>query len=592
MDAIVYFLTRHPWTLVGVCILGLLYSVAESVSIGIVFPVLNQMLQQNGSEVIQGHMISFIFSLANIVPGVNPFISGLVVITVATLFKNILGYAREVLSIFMALTVREECQRTLFSQLLRASYGFFLDRQKGDLQYRVVTAPDQMGNLVNIIPNLFTELLKCLAVTILLFCVSFKITLMMCVVGLLFFIIIRYLASNVSHYTGRGRAEATSDMTVYCNQALLGIKVLKVFKAEKFWEKMFIGAQRRFYKLAKRDTVYVSLPSRLLETTAITALCLLAAWIFVRDGAEVVVQYVPLIGLFAVAVQRLIPSFNTIGREFMQFMALLPYGEASYAAIRDSEIERDKTGHEAARFEREIRFKDVCLSYDNGKKNVLDRIDFCVKKGDFLAIVGKSGAGKTSIIDLLLKMKTPSSGSILLDSVPLWEINSEKWLELIGYVGQETFMFNGTIRDNILLGLEGIPDEKVEEALRLANAQEFVEQMDKGIYALVGEEGLKLSGGQRQRVAIARALIREPEILLFDEATSSLDNISERLIKESIINLSQDKTIIVVSHKLDSVIDAKRAIVLVNGRIVEQGSPKELLTNGSEFTELYAHQSS
>ncbi|MBW2116046.1 MAG: ABC transporter ATP-binding protein, partial [Deltaproteobacteria bacterium] len=537
----------------------------------------------------QGQVVSLIFSLAYIFPGVHPLISSLLVITIATLFKNLLGYVREVLSVFMGLTVREECQRTLFRQLLRASYGFFLDRQKGDLQYRVVTAPGQMGNLVNIVPNLFTELFKCLAVTILLFYVSFKITLMMCVVGALFFVIIRYLASNVSHYTGRGRAEASSDMTVYCNQALLGIKVLKVFKAEKFWENMFNSAQRRFYRLAKKDTVYVALPSRLLETIAITTLCLLASWIFIKDGAEVIVKYVPLIGLFAVAVQRLIPSFNTIGREFMQFMALLPYGEASYSAIRESKIESDKKGLADARFDREIRFKDVCLSYDNGVKNVLDRIDFRLKKGDFLAIVGESGAGKTSIIDLLLKMKKPTSGSILLDSVSLWEINSDQWFDLVGYVGQEIFMFNGTIRDNVLLGLEGISDESVVEALRLANAMEFVDNMENGIDAVIGEEGLKLSGGQRQRIAIARALIREPEILLFDEATSSLDNISERLIKEAITNLARNKTIIIVSHNLRSVIDAKNVIVLDQGRIVEQGSPDDLLSNGRKFSELYAN---
>jgi len=573
--------------MVLVAFLGILYSLAEGISIGVVLPLLTQMTGQTDVSGGESRITALLFTIGKIVPNVHPFISALLVLFIATLLKNIFGYLREVLSVFIGLSSREHCQAVLFRRLLNVDYKFFLERRQGDLQYRVVTAPNQMGNLITLIPNLVTEVMKCLFIIVVLLSIAPKATFLVGVMGLLFLGIVRYLAANVSHYTGRGRADASSDMTVYCGQALQGIKMLKVFKAEKFWEGLFNKALSKFYKLARRDTLYIHLPPRALDTVAIGILCLVAGWVLVKSGIGQLVSIIPILGVFALALQRLIPSFNSIGREAMQFMALLPYAEASYSAISESSIQTMPKGGLPAVFDREIRFENVTLRYEGERKPVLNNVNIVFKKGSFSAIVGESGAGKTSILNLLLGIIPPTEGRILVDDIPLDQINKDKWFERIGYVGQEIFMFHGTIRDNILFGMQGVSDEKIFEALKISNALEFVEKCPKRLDTVIGDEGITLSGGQRQRLAIARALLRNPDILIFDEATSFLDNISEKLIKDAIINLARTKTIISAAHRFSSIADANVIIVLKEGQVLEVGSPDYLMQSGECFVRLY-----
>ena len=203
------------------------------------------------------------------------------------------------------------------------------------------------------------------------------------------------------------------------------------------------------------------------------------------------------------------------------------------------------------------------------------------------AIVGESGSGKTSILNLLLKVLEQTSGEITIDSVPLKDVSTDKWYDRIGYVGQEVFMFNGTIRENVLFGMRNGNDSEIYKALEMANATEFVEKCDKGIDTIIGDNGVKLSGGQRQRLSIARALLRKPDILIFDEATSSVDNISERFIKETIKRLHKQITIINVAHRLSTIKDADEIIVLKDGKVKEVGRFEELFQDGRFFKKLY-----
>jgi ABC-type multidrug transport system fused ATPase/permease subunit len=237
------------------------------------------------------------------------------------------------------------------------------------------------------------------------------------------------------------------------------------------------------------------------------------------------------------------------------------------------------------RFSDSIRFENVDFDY-HGKKTVLKNISFQVEKGKTTALVGKSGSGKTTIVNLILRLFAIREGRIIVDGVSLSDLRSDSWLDKIGYVSQDTFIFNASIKDNIVFGRRE-DDNRLIEVCRLANAYSFIEELPMKYDTVVGDKGLKLSGGQRQRIAIARAMYADPEILIFDEATSSLDNLSEKMIQESLKKISLRHTVILVAHRLSTIIDADKILVLDNGSIVEEGTHEELVRNGRHYWSLY-----
>ncbi len=586
-EALLYFFRLRLRMIIFVIILGVLYSLAEAFGIGMLLPLLSMIMGHDVGIHENKIIVSSFFKIAGSMFFMSPILSVLMIFFVVIFIKNILGYFSEIFSVFLGLSVREHCQHTLFQRLLRADYRFFLRHRLGDLEYRVITAPNQMNNLISIIPDLVTEILKCILILLLLFAISPGITLFFLAIGGLFFWATSFLASKVSYFTGKARAQASSDITVYCGQAVRGIKLLRIFKAEKFWENLFNSALHKFYRFARKDAIFASLPSRLLEVATFGILCFAIGWIVTRYGSNSMAGNIPVFGVFVLAIQRLLPSLNSIGRKSMLFMSMLPYGEATYDAMKESHENATYSGNMPYHFENEILFKDVALRYDKEKGLTLDNLNFSFKKNLLTAIVGESGSGKTSILNLLLKVLEPTSGEIFIDGVPLKDIDTNKWYGNIGYVGQEVFMFNGTIRENVMFGMKNGNEGEIYKVLEMANAIEFVEKCDKGLDTIIGDDGVKLSGGQRQRLAIARALLRKPDILIFDEATSAVDNISERLIKETIKRLHKQISIINVAHRLSTIKDADEIIVLKDGKVKEVGRFEELFQDGRFFKKLY-----
>ena len=271
----------------------------------------------------------------------------------------------------------------------------------------------------------------------------------------------------------------------------------------------------------------------------------------------------------------------------------LPALESVYDTLQEGKTDESKQNNinkKSFVFNKLISFQNVFFRYNAGLDDTINNLSFDIKKNTKIAIVGNSGAGKTTIANLLALLYQTTAGQILVDGTDLNEFNPSEYLKTLGYLGQETFVYHDTIKENIRFGLD-CTDEDIIEAAKLADAHEFIMATSEGYDTIIGDQGMKLSGGQRQRVAIARVILRKPEILLLDEATSSLDNISEQRVMESVDRISENMTVIIIAHRLSTVQNADVIYVLKDGTVYESGSHEELLERKGEYFNLYMKQS-
>ncbi|MBC7952335.1 MAG: ABC transporter ATP-binding protein [Rhodospirillaceae bacterium] len=302
----------------------------------------------------------------------------------------------------------------------------------------------------------------------------------------------------------------------------------------------------------------------------------------------------PVLITFFVILSRMGPRLIQLLQHFQAYVTNIPSLapiEAALAECRANREALDNTaGHHFERLETGLTFEDVVLRYDADGAPALDGLSFTVGRNEMIGVVGGSGAGKSSLIDLVAALRRPTTGRVLVDGVPLDDMDLVSWRSRIGYVTQDIILFNGTVRENLLVGHPGASEQDIANALSLANLDAVIANLPQGLDTVVGESGVRLSGGQKQRLALARALVGNPQLLLLDEATSALDNDSERQVQDAIESIAHRLTIIVIAHRLSSVRKADRIHVMERGRILETGSFDELLAKGGRFAELHAVQ--
>jgi subfamily B ATP-binding cassette protein MsbA len=291
--------------------------------------------------------------------------------------------------------------------------------------------------------------------------------------------------------------------------------------------------------------------------------------------------------LFAFAMFSLIAPVKSLSNLHIKVQEGMAAAERIFTVLESPiEVEDAPDAVAIPEFANEIRFENVGFSYKT-TPNVLNNINFSAKKGELIAIVGPSGAGKSTLCDLIPRFYDPHEGRILFDGADLKKIKLESLRSQLGIVTQETMLFNDTIYNNIIYGLNGITMDRVEEATRIANAYDFIMGFEKRFETPIGNRGVMLSGGQRQRIAIARAILRNPQILIFDEATSSLDTESEQLVQEAIDRLLKGRTTFVIAHRLSTILNADKILVIEDGRIVDSGTHQELIARKGLYQRLY-----
>lgn len=574
-NAIKYFLAKKWKALTCIAALSFVVAFFESLATFAIYPVLSLVTPETAGR---GHNF-YLDAVMKWITGhsaVSPLYTAVALLFGLTFIKLILSYGNVVLTWITANKIYQEIQIKMMSSLLMADYQFLIGSQKGDLAYRVLTAPGYVSKMINVLPMAAVEILKTLMMISMLFMISHQVTFVLIIIAAIYFLIARFIAKNVSYGTGSGRAKSASNQSIHAMNALKGIKAIRLFGVAKFWTDLFGRECRNFYTFARKDATISGVPSMLLELVSVVFICILA--LYFTSGKGSFLSNVPVIGVFAYSLLKMMPSLKQISSYGMEVMSMLPHAEAAYHAIQESEYHQaDADGlDELQSFQSSIQIKDLSFYYANTDKPAVMNVNAEIRKGQFVGIFGPSGSGKTTLLDLMGGLLKDSSGAILLDGKSINSFTSESLSEHIGYVGQDPFLYNDTIRNNILFGRKDPGDEVIKQALRKADVLEFVNSLTGGWDFIVADDGMKMSGGQRQRISIARALLKSPEILLLDEATSALDHKTEENIIETILRLMKEEgcTVIFVTHRKSAIHHADQVIEMRDGKVVSVSNEK------------------
>jgi subfamily B ATP-binding cassette protein MsbA len=417
---------------------------------------------------------------------------------------------------------------------------------------------------------------------------SWRLTLVALVCAPLLVLIVRPVVGRV-RWRSREQADQRGELTSLVSELVGSIKLVRAYVAEAFEADRFRALANRYRKGVLRAQRYALLTSPVSEVFAGAVIVLIFAVgtrLALGDAAALSPEV--LIAFIAVAL-RLMSPVKSVANYPTAMAGALAAADRVFEVLDLASEERDRPGEVPARFEQRIEYRGVAFSY-NGQAPVLECVDFQVQRGQVVAVVGPSGAGKTTLVDLLPRFYEPTRGDILMDGVPISQFTRISLRGLMGIVSQETILLNDTVLANISYGRSDFTLAQVQAAARAANAHDFVSQLPDGYQTLLGERGTRLSGGERQRIAIARALLRDPPILILDEATSALDMESERLVQEAIDRLMAHRTTFVIAHRLATVQHAHLIVVLAEGRIVERGSHATLYAAGGLYRRLHDMQ--
>ena len=512
------------------------------------------------------------------------------VIFLSFLLKNVCFYLRRVIITFIQLNIILSIRNKLHSVMLRLPISFFEKRRTGELSSIMFNDVNAVNNVLN---NSFGTLLlapvQVLVSLIILILISWKLSLITFIVVPISGLLIIKIGQSIQRKSRRVFQQISNVFSAF-HESITSIRIVKAFTGEAKEMNRFEDANKKYFRAEFRSKRLSYATSPLNETLGVCILVVLLWY-----GGNMVYSGTGLSGEDFI---RYLVFLFTMFQPLKQLSGLNNIMQTGLAAserifgIMDAaqEIYEKPDAIELDEFTSAIKFRDVSFRYDGDEAVVLKGIDLTIAKGQTVALVGHSGSGKTTLASLLPRFYDVTSGDITIDGADVQCFTLSSLRRQMGIVTQDTILFNDTVRANIAYGMDDATEDAIVSAAKSANAWEFIEQMESGLDAVIGEKGLKLSGGQQQRVSIARAILKNPPILILDEATSALDTESEKLVQEAIDKLMEDRTVLVIAHRLSTVIHADNIVVMDRGKIVGAGPHRELLETCPTYKHLYEIQ--
>ena len=503
--------------------------------------------------------------------------------------KAILMYAQNIIMFGISWELVVQFREKLFTHIHRLPFGFFEENDTGKLISRI-------NNDVVVMQSTVTRLLKeflqnsvtLMGLLVWVFYLKWDWALMALIIFPLMILPVSNIGRKLKKFSHKGQ-EILGNINATILESFSGIKIVRAFGLEPRELKKFQNFNDDYLKVMKKNVKYVEMTSPFLEVLGVAS----SAFILWYGGSQVLNGEISQ-GTFLAFLVALFMMYTPI-RILFKIMASIQTSLAGAERVFDIlDLPEERLGKgqkELIGFQGKIEFKDVCFRYPSRTKMVLDKINLTVNKSEVIAIVGMSGAGKTTLVDLLFRFFEVTSGKILIDGEDIQDFKLSSLRSHLSLVTQETFLFNDTILNNIAFGKEGNSTrEEILVAAKAANVDSFVKNIDDGYETLIGERGVKLSGGQKQRIAIARAILRNAPILILDEATSALDSESEKLVQDALHNLMEHRTSFVIAHRLSTIKHANRILVMDDGKIVESGNHESLLANSGLYQKYYNMQ--
>jgi len=511
----------------------------------------------------------------------------LIIMPVALVIRAVFEYFQSYIMSDVGQKVIRDVRDRVYDRLQTLSLEYFTQKRSGELVSRITNDVKLIENAVSYaLTDLIYQSFNVAAFAVMTFIINWRLALISVVV-LPMVAIPMYSVGKVLRKLSRKLQEKIADINSLLVETFTGVRIVKAFCAESKELERFKKQNYEYYKLTMKSIKRILILGIVTELTGVA----MALFIIFYSGRKVIEGSLSfgMFALFMAALLSLIRPFKKLSQANSIMEQALAASTRIYEVLdtKPTVVEHQQAGTLSG-FKESVAFEGVCFSYAD--QEILRGVNLTVKKGEVFAIVGPSGSGKTTLVDLIPRFYDPKKGRILIDGVDIRQFTLKSLRQQIGIVTQETILFNDSIRANIAYGNPGASQEEIEAAARKAGAHDFIRNFSDGYDTVIGDRGMKLSGGERQRLAIARALLKNPPILILDEATSQLDVKSERVVQEALDELIQGRTVFVIAHRLSTVRNATVIAFLEQGQIVEQGSHEELLKKDGLYRCLYQIQ--
>jgi len=577
-----YYSRGYKGYLAILLLLSVILGLMETFQIVLLYPIMNATIDFKGPEIaLFEPFYQYVRSFSSL-PDIVLF-SLLFILLVFLTFIVSLVY--RYLSLYVTKKVITRTKRTIFDKLVRNDYQYYVENKRGDILYNVITAPSEVRHFLEISMSMFSESIIIVTIMITLMFVSTTAVAVLLGGGLFFIVVVRYIGKKFSFRLGRLHMKSMRSENEVLSGYVAGLRQIRSVSGDDYWRAKYNTALDEYWDKYIRLSFFRQLPGAILQFLFFVGIAVLVIALYYLYQ-EQFLFIIPLMGTFVFSAMKVIPRLSGLSHQYMGVMDLWPNLEAIYTFLDDSRYHKIVNGTcPFTTLSDDIVFDSVSFAY-YPKQKLIEGLSLTIGRKKVTALVGHSGSGKSTVVSLLLRYYDVRDGTIRINGNDLRDLDRDTFLRKVGYVSQDTFIFNTTIRENITFG-GSYTDEQVIEAAKKANIHAFIVGLPKKYESIVGDQGIKLSGGEKQRVAIARALVRGPEFLVLDEATSNLDNESEAIVQDSINRISENITTFIIAHRLSTIRKADTIYVMSKGKIMECGNHEELMARRGMYYELY-----